>query len=377
MSFFKSPESNFLKVFFLVVIIASSGIFLYSNFVNPGQVARIFNVDENHGGINRHIKFLSMFGIRPTNIPGNDSTGGTGTGDHSLNTSWPDGSTRYKDKVFTGKVVTHEQIYYAQAYNKKLKADESLYFNMYEPDRTTDTETHRPLVILIHGNFPDGKKDNDTQVDMGLNWFAPRGFVAISPDYRNGTDADTTQTEVMTDMWALLRFVRDPAFLDEYNIDPNRIFAFGTSAGGIVSPMLGVSNELYGNITTAYPGINENTSNMNGQPVWICMAYSESGGMGSEHRQDIDATDSGYWDWHYEKDNQNPLDKAQNTVDDLLATMANPAIHAGLHIFPGNGHVFGDVDGAVVEQESIDDIWDQVIIGNCPKANTGLSQIPW
>ncbi len=99
----------------------------------------------------------------------------------------------------------------------------------------------RPLVIYIHGggwsngiprtagtfaNFPDV-----------LASFAARGYVTASVSYRFQNEAPFPAA--IQDVKAAIRWLRSNA--EKYNIDPNRVIAWGSSAGGQLAALAAVS----------------------------------------------------------------------------------------------------------------------------------------
>jgi acetyl esterase/lipase len=94
----------------------------------------------------------------------------------------------------------------------------------------------RPLVLFIHGGcFTSGDKR-----DAGIVWpavaLANDGYVAMSVDYRLAGQAH--YPAAMVDVRQALRWARRNA--QAYNIDTNRIVAYGQSAGSTLAAMLGV-----------------------------------------------------------------------------------------------------------------------------------------
>lgn len=165
---------------------------------------------------------------------------------------------RYFDQVFTDVNVALditygvnasvlEQPVAMQAIPKALK------MNVYEP--AGDTETDRPLVIIMHtGNFLpptinggcSGTIFDADNVAMATR-LAKMGYVAAVADYRIGWNPIGTQTERVAtlinaayrgvqDSRTCIRFFRkDHAAGNEYGIDPNKITLWGIGTGGYIS----------------------------------------------------------------------------------------------------------------------------------------------
>ena len=97
----------------------------------------------------------------------------------------------------------------------------------------------RPVVVVIHGgSWMRGDKANINWRSV-CQWFASEGFVAVSINYRLVPGA--TFPAQLDDAKDAVRWLRDPAQVARYNIDPDRIGAFGGSAGGNLAALLGVS----------------------------------------------------------------------------------------------------------------------------------------
>lgn len=110
-----------------------------------------------------------------------------------------------------------------------------LAFDLYRPE---DLSGRRPLIMFIHGGaFYIGHKAEPAYIDF-CRHFAAMGYVTASIDYRLGFHLSKNEIEragyvALQDAHAALRFLVSHA--DEYNIDPERIFVAGSSAGGITA----------------------------------------------------------------------------------------------------------------------------------------------
>jgi len=108
-----------------------------------------------------------------------------------------------------------------------------------EPDDGTDDEAARPAIIVIHGgSWQRGDKSNINWRSV-CQWFASEGFVSVSVNYRLAPV--TTFPAQLQDMQTVVRWLRDPAQISNYDIDPDRIGAFGGSAGGNLAALLGTA----------------------------------------------------------------------------------------------------------------------------------------
>ena len=114
--------------------------------------------------------------------------------------------------------------------------DIDLHMDIYTP--IGDTMDNRPVIIFAHsGAFFSGSKDADDMVLLSES-AAKRGYVAIAMEYRLGLNilsASSGERAVyrgVQDGSAIIRYIRE--FHDQLNIDPNRIFFWGSSAGSFI-----------------------------------------------------------------------------------------------------------------------------------------------
>jgi acetyl esterase/lipase len=95
-----------------------------------------------------------------------------------------------------------------------------------------------PAVVLIHGGGWTSF-DKGTMRAMG-DFLARAGFVAFSVDYRLFHDGQNRWPAQLDDVQRAVRWVRANAAA--YGVDPERIGAFGHSAGGQLAALLGMEN---------------------------------------------------------------------------------------------------------------------------------------
>ena len=178
------------------------------------------------------------------------------------------------------EVITYEDVVYASGLAHTQTSTEAsavpLKLDVYCPDRES---TDRPVLMFIHGGgFTGGIKHKPEIVEMG-NYYASRGWVYVSIDYRTTEelgDVDGKSQEEMVDYYrgiapqawiehalenvesskqlqqsvamyaaqrdskAALRWV--VANADTYNIDVDQIAVGGASAGSITTIALGISD---------------------------------------------------------------------------------------------------------------------------------------
>lgn len=169
----------------------------------------------------------------------------------------------FVDATFDVRMTS--DVVYAQALSHDSWGGEEtetidLLLDVYEPIRTDDAVM--PAVVMIHGGgFTGGSKEHRALSGMAT-WFAERGWVAYSINYRLAGDvgslpADYPEppvpiTEQQADQWralypacrdakAAIRWVKATAA--DHRIDPERVAVVGGSAGSNLAITLAVSDE--------------------------------------------------------------------------------------------------------------------------------------
>ena len=160
------------------------------------------------------------------------------------------------------QIALTEDVEYAQGLShESLNSPESepmsLLLDIYEP---VNDMTNRPVYMFIHGgSFIGGSKSSTPIVNLG-NYYASRGWVFVSIDYRLRDDFGTVPQEwldiaavapnqdlsqffaiypAQRDAKAALRWI--VANADTYGIDTDYITVGGGSAGAVTAVALGVS----------------------------------------------------------------------------------------------------------------------------------------
>jgi len=158
---------------------------------------------------------------------------------------------RYIDEVFENVTIT-EDVVYGNAPDLPFiflfewnTYDVDLDMDIYEPEG--DTETHRPVIIFIHaGAFFSGHNELDDVVALSIS-AAKRGYVGVSINYRLGLNILSSYSgeravyRGVQDASAVVRYLKE--FSNEYNIDTNNIFVWGTSAGSFIGLHLTYSED--------------------------------------------------------------------------------------------------------------------------------------
>jgi acetyl esterase len=95
----------------------------------------------------------------------------------------------------------------------------------------------RAAIVVVHGGSWRRGDKNSPEWSSVCQWLASAGYVAFSVDYRLAPEYP--YPDGLRDVQASVRWIRSHA--SRYDIDPDRVGAFGGSAGGNLVSMLGVS----------------------------------------------------------------------------------------------------------------------------------------
>ena len=99
--------------------------------------------------------------------------------------------------------------------------------------------TPRPAIVIVHGGgWRAGSKKDLVYRDLLLD-YAFQGYFTVSVEYR--FDQETAFPACIEDVKCAVRWLR--AHAKEYNVDPDRIGAFGHSAGAQLVLMLAMSSD--------------------------------------------------------------------------------------------------------------------------------------
>lgn len=110
-----------------------------------------------------------------------------------------------------------------------------LKMDIYTPEG--DESQTRPLLLMMHGGaYLIGSKDETGQTEW-CKHFASLGYVAVSIDYRLGFPLNRqgilkAEADALDDARAALKYLLGR---EDLRIDPQRVFAAGTSAGGALA----------------------------------------------------------------------------------------------------------------------------------------------
>jgi acetyl esterase/lipase len=127
---------------------------------------------------------------------------------------------RPKQSFVDQKIRTEERLY-------RTAPEGKLYLHIYFP-ADWKAEDARPAIVFFFGG--GWKKGSYQQFVPQAEYFASRGLVAASADYRIESKHGTTPAESVEDAKSAVRWLRSHA--KELGVDPHKIIAAGGSAGG-------------------------------------------------------------------------------------------------------------------------------------------------
>lgn len=108
-----------------------------------------------------------------------------------------------------------------------------LMLHLFKPDPVGNKPS--PTVVFFYGG--GWKRGTPLQFYPECQWFAKRGWLAVSADYRNFFTHQTNAFEADEDGRDAISFLRKHAA--QFKIDPKRIVAAGASAGGQIAASCG------------------------------------------------------------------------------------------------------------------------------------------
>ena len=124
--------------------------------------------------------------------------------------------------------ISPEKIFY------KSTEQTDLNLFIYNPVDFDKSQTYNCIVFFHGGGWNSG---DYKQFERQSIYFASRGMVAISVEYRIRNKHGTSPIQAMEDAKSAIRFIRLNAEL--FSINPNRIAAAGGSAGGHLAAVAG------------------------------------------------------------------------------------------------------------------------------------------
>lgn len=146
-------------------------------------------------------------------------------------------SGRYWDSTFSWRLETHAYGSATSAFGNTV----TLQANFFIPD--PDTETARPVIVLLFGGAYISGSRNDSDITHIARYFAARGYVTTTIDYRigmtsaSGTEWIRASIRAMHDLKAFIRYLKRSVAVEgnPFGIDTNRIYVGGSSAGAFTA----------------------------------------------------------------------------------------------------------------------------------------------
>lgn len=195
-----------------------------------------------------------------------------------------------------------------------------LFLDAFYPDG--DDSKRYPGVLLIHGGgWQSGDKSQMHTIGKAL---AAKGYVAVAVEYRLSLEAK--YPEAVYDLKAAVRWMRGNA--DKIQLDTKHIVSLGTSAGGQLASLLGVTN---GN-----PDFEGQGRGNAEQPSDVQAIVNIDGTLAFRHPESSEGTAASNWlDGTYEQnptswESAAPLNHvSRNSVPIIFLNSSIPRFHAG------------------------------------------------
>ena len=185
------------------------------------------------------------------------------------------GQARNRDRPLPPGIVKHADLTYASIGGRDLRLD------VYAPE--TKPETPIPAVVWVHGGgWRGGSKDGIARSAPILGY----GYGLVSVEYRLSGEA--IFPAAIADVKAAMRWVRANA--SGFGFDPQRLGAWGSSAGGHLVALLGTAHEV-----REWDGLHDENPGVSSRPDAVCNWFGPSDFLRMNDfpgRIDHDAADS-------------------------------------------------------------------------------------
>ncbi len=160
----------------------------------------------------------------------------------------------------------------------------------------------RPALVIVHGGgWRGGSKSVDVYQKMMVN-YAQQGYVTVNINYRLIDEAEFPAC--IEDVKTGVRWLR--AHADKYQVDPNRIGAYGHSAGAHLAMMLAMAPDTAG---LEGEGWNEYSSKVN---------VAAAGSPPTELGRDVPMAKEEWWPIGYIAGDHPPLFLIQGADDKVV-----------------------------------------------------------
>jgi acetyl esterase len=137
--------------------------------------------------------------------------------------------------LFSGLSYANPEVTASNAVIYKTIGDVALNLHVYNPKNFDEKKLHNAIIFFHGGGWNNGSHKAFKRQSM---YFASRGMVAISAEYRLKNTHGTTPYDAVEDAKSAIRFVRKHA--KQLKINPNTITAGGGSAGGHLAASCGL-----------------------------------------------------------------------------------------------------------------------------------------
>ena len=207
-----------------------------------------------------------------------------------------------------------------------------LKLHVFEPDHLKKGEKRPAIVYFFGGGWSLG---TPLQFYRECAYYASKGMVAVSAEYRISYLHHSTPFESVEDAEDAIRWLRENA--NRLNIDPDRIAGAGASAGGHLAAATGTLPENSGgkqsesfkpNLMLLYYAVVDNSENGFGSEI-IKMRYKEISPL-----HNIDSSTSPALFLLGTKDSLIPV----KTAEEFQHKMKSFGVDCELHLIEGAGH---------------------------------------
>lgn len=138
-----------------------------------------------------------------------------------------------------------EQNFKPEIISYKKIENGDLNLHLFRPQGVKKGEKRAAIIYFFGGGWSVG---TPLQFYRECAYYASKGMIAISAEYRISYLHKTTPFESLEDARDAIRYLRQHA--DEFNIDPDRIAASGSSAGGHLAAAAGIIKEKFSEISS-------------------------------------------------------------------------------------------------------------------------------
>ncbi|WP_243349977.1 alpha/beta hydrolase fold domain-containing protein [Parabacteroides sp. FAFU027] len=126
----------------------------------------------------------------------------------------------------------------------------NLYLHVFKPVSSKKGIKHPCIIYFFGGGWATG---SPLQFYRECAYYASKGMVAITADYRISSVDQTTPFESVEDARDAIRYIRDHSM--QLNLDANKIVAAGASAGGHLAAVTGILSNSIDNKSSYKPNL--------------------------------------------------------------------------------------------------------------------------